>query len=177
VKKIFDLIMGLKEIKEELLNQDKNTLVKHLVELYNKYDSVKEYFNFYINPNEDELLKKYKEKVREGFYPKRGMRLKLSLSRKAISDFSKLEPSKEKYADLMLYYVECGVEFINEFGDISESFYTSAENSFVKSLRLFQEEDVLEKYKERVSNLAKETIDMGYGFGDTIEDIFSDYYD
>ena len=71
--------MGLKEIKEELLNLDKDILVKHFLELYKKYDSVKEYFNFYINPNEDELLKKYKDKVREGFFPKRGMRLKLSL--------------------------------------------------------------------------------------------------
>ena len=169
--------MGLKEIKEELLNQDKDTLVKHLVELYKKYDSVKEYFNFYINPNEDELLIKYKEKVREGYFPKRGMRLKLSLSRKAINVFKKLEPSKEKYADLMLYYVECGIEFINDFGDISESYYTSAGNTFASLLKILKEENVLGTYKERVSNMVKDTIDMGYGFGDTIEDIFSDYYD
>ena len=59
-------------------------------------------------PDEEKILEKYKEKVREGFYPKRGMRLKLSLSRKAINDFRKLETSKEKLGDLMLYYVECG---------------------------------------------------------------------
>ena len=169
--------MGLKEIKEELLNQDKDILVKHLLELYKKYDSVKEYFNFYINPNEDDLLKKYKEKVREGFFPKRGMRLQLSLSRKAINDFRKLETSNEKYGDLMLYYVECGVEFINNYGDISESFYTSAENTFSKALKIFKEEAALEEYKERSSNLVKESSDSGYGFGDMIEDIFSDYYD
>ena len=77
----------------------------------------------------------------------------------------------------MLYYVECGVEFINNFGDISESFYTSAENNFVKALRIFSEEDVLENYKERASDLVDESRDSGYGFGDEIESIFSDYYD
>lgn len=169
--------MGIKEIKEELLKQDKDILVKHLVELYNKYDSVKEYFNFYINPNEDELLNKYKDKVREGFFPKRGMRLQLSLSRKAINDFKKLGISKEKYGDLMLYYVECGIEFINNYGDISESFYTSAENTFNKTLKIFDEENVLEKYKERTSALVRESMDSGYGFGDEIESIFSDYYE
>lgn len=169
--------MGLKEIKQELINQDKDTLIKHLIELYKKYDSVKEYFDFYINPKEEELLIKYKEKVREGFYPKRGMKLQLSLSRKAISDFRKLDMSSVILGDLLLYYVECGVEFINDFGDISESFYISAENTFEKLLKIFKEENVLEKYKERVSNLVKETIDMGYGFGDTIEDKYSEYYD
>ena len=169
--------MGLKEIKEELLNLDKDILIKHFLELYKKYDSVKEYFNFYINPNEDELLKKYKDKVREGFFPKRGMRLQLSLSRKAINDYKKLETSKEKYGDLMLYYVECGVEFINSFGDISESFYTSAENTFNRALKIFSEVDVLENYKERASNLVDESKDSGYGFGDEIESIFFDYFD
>jgi len=66
--------MGLIEIKQELLNQDKDTLVKHLIELNKKYDSVKEYFDFYVNVNEEELLAKYKDKVRQGFFPKRGMK-------------------------------------------------------------------------------------------------------
>jgi hypothetical protein len=169
--------MGLIEIKKELLNQDKDTLIKHLIELYKKYDSVKEYFDFYVNVNEGELLEKYKDKVRQGFFPKRGMRLKLSLSRKAINDFKKLEPSNEKYGDLLLYYVECGVEFINDYGDINESFYTSAENTFEKSMKIFKGENVLEKYKERVSKIVEETYDIGYGFGDTIDYIFSVYYD
>lgn len=169
--------MALKEIKKELLKQDKETLVKHILELYKKYDSVKEYFDFYVSPDEEKILEKYKEKVREGFYPKRGMKLKLSLSRKAINDFRKLETSKEKLGDLMLYYVECGVEFTNEFGDISESFYTSVENTFEKSLSYFEKERVLEKYKTRAEQILKDTADTGWGFGDTIGDIYYNYYD
>ena len=169
--------MALKEIKQELLKQDKETLVKHILELYKKYDSVKEYFDFYVMPDEEKILEKYKEKVREGFYPKRGMRLKLSLSRKAINDFRKLETSKEKLGDLMLYYVECGVEFTNDFGDISESFYTSVENTFEKSLNCFAKENVLEKYKTRAEQILKDADGIGWGFGDTIGNIYYDYYD
>jgi len=101
----------------------------------------------------------------------------LSLSRKAINEFKKLETSKVKYRDLMLYYVECGVEFINSFGDISESFYTSAENTFERALKIFSVENVLENYKERALKLVNESMDSGYGFGDDIKSIFSDYYD
>ncbi|MEW6652557.1 MAG: DUF6155 family protein [Bacteroidota bacterium] len=169
--------MGLKEIKQELLKQDKEILVKHILELYKKYDFAKEYFDFYVTPDEEKILEKYKEKVREGFFPKRGMRLKLSLSRKAINDFRRLETSKEKLGDLMLYYVECGVKFTNNFGDISESFYTSAENTFEKSLSYFAKEGVLDKYKERAEQILKNTADSGWGFGDTIEDIYYNYYE
>jgi len=151
-------------------------LIKHILELYKKYDSVKEYFDFYINPEENEILKRYKEKVREGFFPKRGMRLRLSLSRKVINEFKKLEISKEKIADLLLYYIECGVEFINTYEDISESFYTSAESTLTKVLKIFKEENVLEKYKERVKNLIEESKGSGYGFGEEIKSICDDYY-
>ena len=169
--------MALKEIKQELLKRDKVTLVKHILELYKKYDSVKEYFDFYVTPDEEKILEKYKEKVKEGFYPKRGMELKLSLSRKAINDFRKLEISKEKLGDLMLYYVECGVEYTNDFGDINESFYSSVENTFEKSLNYFKQEEALEKYKDRAEKILKDTDGIGWGFHDTIGDIYFSYYD
>jgi len=93
--------MGLREVKSELNKQDKTTLIKHISELYKKFKPVKEYFDYYVNPNEEKILEEYKEKVREGFYPKRGFSLKLSISRKAINDFKKLGTSKESIADLL----------------------------------------------------------------------------
>ncbi len=169
--------MGLKEVKKELIKQDKETLVKHISELYKKYDSVKEYFDFYITPNEEELLNKYKEKVREGFYPKRGCDLKLAISRNAINSFKKLGVSHEKLGEIMLYFVECGVEYTNDFGDIDESFYTSVENTFEKSLSNFENEGVLEKYRDRAEKILKDSDGIGWGFRDTIGDIFYSYYD
>ena len=169
--------MGLKEIKQELAVQEKDTLIKHLIELYKKYDVVKKYFDFYLNPKEDDLLLKYKEKVRAGFFPKRGMSLKLSLSRKAINEFKKFDAAPEKSGDLLLYYVECGAEFINKFGFINESFYSSARNTFEMSLKLLKKADVLFKYQDRVNNLVEETRDSGYGFGDEIKYLYSNYYE
>lgn len=169
--------MGLKEIKQNLLDQDKETLVKYLIELYKKYDSVKEYLNFYTNPNEEDLLVKYNDKIREGFYPKRGMRLKLSVSRKAINDFRKLGTSKENLGNLMLYYVECGVEFTNDFGDINESFYSSVENTFATSLKLIEQDGALEKYKERADKILKDSENVGWGLCDTLSDIYYNFYE
>ena len=169
--------MSLKELNKELQKYDKGTLIKHILELYKKYNSVKEYFDFYMNPDEDELLKKYKEKVREGFFPKRGNRLRLSSARKAIKEFKKLEVSKRSIGDLSLYYIECGVEFISTYEDISESFYKSANNILENALKIFQKENILMEYKERLGKLIEESKYSGYGFGEDIESIIDDYND
>jgi len=169
--------MGLRELKTVLIKQDKESLIKHISELYKKYKSVKEYFDFYINPNEKELLKKYKEKVREGFYPKRGWDLKLSKARKAINEFKKFEPSKESIADLLLYYVECGVELTNDFGDIDENFYTSIENAYEMVLELMEKEAILNKFKDRTKGIVNNTSDIGWGFHDYLGDVYYEFYD
>lgn len=168
--------MGLRELKSELKKQNKETLIKHISELYKKYIPVKEYFDFYINPNENELLEKYKEKVREGFFPKRGWNLKLSLARKAINEFKKLGPSQENLADLLLYYVECGVEFTNDYGDIDENFYLSLEKTYVQALTLMRKENILEKFAERAKEIVNDTSNIGWGFHDCLIQVCFDFY-
>jgi len=169
--------MGLREVKTELNKLEKEDLIKHISELYKKFKPVKEYFDFYVNPDEKRLLEQYKEKVREGFYPKRGDRLRLSISRKAVNDFKKLGTSKESIADLLLYYAECGVELTNEFGDIDENFYSSVENAYATSIELMDKEGILTKFKERASRLVDETKHIGWGFHDYLSDVYFEHFE
>lgn len=169
--------MGLREVKSELNKQDKVTLIKHISELYKKFKPVKEYFDFYINPNEEKIIENYKEKVREGFYPKRGFDLKLSISRKAINDFKKLGASKESIVDLLLYYVECGVELTNEYGDIDENFYTSIGNTYSSALDLISKNGLLDKFKTRAYKIVTNTEGIGWGFHDYLGDLYYQHYE
>jgi len=169
--------MGLREVKSELNKLDKETLIKHISQLYKKYKSVKEYFDLYINPYEGEILNQYKEKVKEGFYSKRGDRLRLSISRKAINDFKKLGTSKESLTDLLLYYVECGVELTNDLGDIDDSFYTSIENAYEAALELMYKEKLLSRFKDRAFEILIETENIGWGLRIYLEDVYYSYYE
>ena len=169
--------MGLKEVKSELQKADKETLIKHITELYKKYKPVQEYFDFYVNPNEADIIGKYKDQVREGFYPKRGYKLRLSISRKAINDFKKLGTFKTGLCDLLLYYVECGVEFTNDFGDIDEAFYSSVENTYVDALKTMRKNGTLDKFHDRALKVLKDTDGMGWGFHDYLSDVYSEYYE
>lgn len=168
--------MGLREVKAELQSADKETLIKHISELYKKYKPVQEYFDFYVNPNEAEIIEKYKEQVREGFYPKRGYKLRLSISRKAINDFKKLGTSKAGLCDLLLYFVECGVEFTNAFGDIDESFYESVENTYSNALKTMKENGILNTFHDRASGIVKDSEETGWGFHDYLGDEYFEYY-
>ena len=169
--------MGLREVKSELKKLDKNALIKHISELYKKFKPVKEYFDFYINPDEKKLLEQYKDKVTEGFFPKRGYNIKLSISRKAINDFKKLGVSQESLADLLLHFVECGVELTNTYGDIDENFYTSVENTYDKALEIIDNNGLLEKFKSRALKIVNDTENIGWGFHDYLGDLYYDHYE
>jgi len=168
--------MGLTDIKKELKKLDKNKIIDLVADLYKKNKSVKEFFDFYVNPDERELFNKYRDKVFEAFYPKRGYSYKLKDGKQAISDFKKLGPSSDLLADLMLFYVETGVKFTNDYGDIDEGFYSSMEKTYVAVLTLMEKENLLDKFAGRASKVVISTSGMGWGFHDYLCDIHSQFY-
>ena len=168
--------MAFGEIKKELKKLDKDKLVDMIADLYKKNKSVKEYFDFYINPNEQELFAKYKDKVYEAFYPKRGDRLKLSEGKKAITDFKNLEASRELLAELMLVYVETGVEFTKEYGDIDEPFYNSIASVYYQALKLMNKEKILPMFADRAKTIVAATRHFGWGFYDELSSIYAEFY-
>ena len=168
--------MGIAEVKKVLKKFEKEKVIEIITELYKKNNSVKEYFDFFVNPNENELFMKYHGKVYEGFYPKRGHELKLKDAKQAITDFKKLGPSTALLADLMLFYVECGVKFTNDFGDIDEPFYLSVEKMYLNALTLMRKEGLLNKFQIRAMKIIDDTKGMGWGFHDYLTDVYYDFY-
>ena len=122
-------------------------------------------------------LRLWKEKVREGFFPKKGYDLKLADSRKAINDFKKLGVSTESLADLLLYFVENGVELTNAYGDIDEAFYSSMENTYTRALDLMYKNLILDKFQDRANMIVEDTINIGWGFHDNLADTYYQYYE
>lgn len=168
--------MSLTKIKKELNKFDKSKLIELIIDLYKKSKPVKEYFEFFINPDERALFEKYREKVFEGFFPKRGYELKLKDSKQAISNFKNIGPSPDLLGDLMLFYVECGVKFTNDFGDIDEGFYSSIEKMYLQTLKFMQKEKILDKFQKRALEVVENTNDIGWGFHDYLGAVYFDYY-
>ena len=168
--------MGLADLKKELKKFDKEKLIELIADLYKKNKSVKEYFDFYVSPDENELLNTYRDKVFEAFYPKRGYGYKLKDGKQAIIDFKKFEPATELLANLMLFYVESGVKFTNDFGDVNEAFYKSLATTFVDALKIMDKENLLNKFEERVEKIVDDTSGIGWGFHDYLVQVWFDFY-
>jgi hypothetical protein len=164
-------------IKTELGKLEKKSLIEIILDLYKKNKSVQEYLHFYIKPDEDGLFEKYRAKVYEAFFPKRGFGYNLKQGKQSITDFKKLGPSAESLADLMLFYVETGVRFTGDYGDMNEAFYNSMESTYANALKIIYKERLLDAFKQRSMQILDDTQDMGWGFHDSLSEIFYQFYE
>ena len=171
--------MSKAKLKKELNNLSKENLVEQILDLYDKNKSVKEFYDFYLNPhNEKELVEKYKKIIIKEFNVERPERsgLKFSIAKRAISDFRDLQPSPVALADVMLTLPEYACAFTYTYGDMEESFYNGAYNNFVAALKFIHKHDLLYNFKLRVEQCVKWASVCGYGFADDIAEVFYDYY-
>lgn len=169
--------MSKLDLKKEIESFDKKQLIELIADIYNKNSSAKEYLDFLFNSNAEDVLKAYKQKVREAFYPKRGYGCKLSVGKKAISDYRKLNPAPDSLIDLLLCYVENGVDFTNDYGDIDENFYSSIEGVYDNALKMINKLGLLNKFQDRAYQITKKTENIGWGFHDSICSSYYDIYD
>jgi hypothetical protein len=172
--------MSKTALKKELQFLSKERLIEQILELYDTYKPVKEYYKIYLNPQgETELLEKYKAIVVNEFFPKSNRigRSRFSVAKKAISDFKTLHPSAELLADLMVTLPEMACKFLDCHGDASDQFYSSAANNFEAALKFLKKEKLLDKFQSNCENCVKYSKGASYGgFEDEINDIFDEYY-
>lgn len=162
------------ELKKYLNIKSDKELVNEIVELFKLSSKVKEYYNLKVNPeNEQEMLKDYKKIVEEQFFPSRGNSvLNYKILRYALSNFEKLSTKPENVAELMLTYVENGVEFTNTYGDIDGTFYNNIARMYNKTVQYIIENNLEDKYQERCQETMEMSGDIGWGFGIEMEDIY-----
>jgi hypothetical protein len=172
--------MSKTQLKKELQKLSKEQLIEQIAELYSLYKPVKEYFQSFLNPEGiQELFEKYKTVIINEFYPTaktRGPKLRFSVAKKAISDFSVLKPSPKMLAELMVTLAENACKFTYNYGDMSEQYYSSAYNNFERALKYLQKEDLLDDFKLRCEDCVKYSEDCGYGFQDDMNYLFDVYY-
>ena len=156
---------------------DKSEIITLVLEMYDAKKEIKGYLDYMANPNEKEQFAKAKQIVMNEYFPaKRYPKTRLAVAKKAISDFSKLKPLPELEAELMIFLVECGCRFTNEYGDIGENFYIGMENNFEKALKFMKRHGLLEKFRANAEQCIEWSSVCGYGFADAIDSIFDDYY-
>ena len=164
------------EFKKYIKTLDRASLEEMLLDLYSAHKNVREYIEYTANPNDNALFEKCKEIIKNEFYPKRGDgKMRFSVCRKAVSEFKAYNPAPELLADLMLCIPEYASEIAANYGDLWEQFYDSAVNNFEAAMKLINKNSLLPKFQKRIDRILKNCEDSGYGFPDSMWQVYDDY--
>lgn len=129
-----------------------------------------------------EALDRYKAHIKKYLAPndpcKPSQQISIREAKKAVSDYKKASSNPINLIDLMVYYVECGTDFSCEFGDIDEPYYASLESMFEKAVALMQKQPAydIEDFIRRLKVVIRKASSFGWGYHDTISDIFEKAY-
>ena len=95
----------VRELKAQLKSYTREALVNEIATIYRQFPAVEDYLTSNFAPELDrQVLEKYKKLVKREFFPERGYgNARISVARKAVTDYAKVSRSNEGIADVMLY--------------------------------------------------------------------------
>lgn len=156
--------MSKRDLKKYLSELDKEQLQEQLIELYEKFSAVKEYYDFVFNPKEEKRLQEAKLKIANEYFPvsstgkRKRPKMRRSVAQKYIKHFITLGVDPYVIADVMLYTIEIAQTFSAENNINQEAFYKSMLNSFEQSVQFAIANGILGEFKSRIHAIYKETI-------------------
>jgi hypothetical protein len=139
----------LTDLKKNLKQYNQTELVNLVVEIFKLNNDVQHYLSskFLGEEATEVLFHEAQKNIKNEFYPDRGHgKLRLAEAKNVIAAFKKTTNDEKRTVDLMLFFVELGVEYTGEYGYISDSFYSNILKMFDSvALECDQDEDT---YKE-----------------------------
>jgi hypothetical protein len=171
--------IGKRELRKHLQGLTQEQLVNHLLHLGESFKDVQAYLHNVVQPADDETVRaRYRQIIANEFFPARGYgKARLAVARKAVTDYRKVAASVEGPADLMLVYVETGVQYARTYGALDEPFSRSMESMYANSLQWIVKHGLEAEFRPRAEVVLTATRGMEYWFHDTLSDIFSRYLD
>ena len=171
--------MSLKLLRQHLRKKEHKELIDEIADLYKKFDSVKSYYQASVFDDDQGVLKKYKLIIEYEFFPKSihaEPPCRISVAKRAIADYKKLSCSDANLVDIMLFYVECGIEFINDYGDIDERLYNSMASVYVNACNSIHKNNLERMFQPRALTIVADSSNCGWGFHDYLADSYDQYF-
>ncbi|TLP79216.1 DUF6155 family protein [Maribacter sp. ACAM166] len=159
--------MSKRALKTYLSKLPKKALEEQLLELYEKFPTVKTYYDFAFNPKEEKLIQEAKGKISNEYFPlkRRRPKARRSVAQKFLKHFIKLGVDSHLIADVMCFNLEIAQTFSME-KNVPDSFYRSMLNSFNEVIQYTVVQGILPEFKVRILTIYKETQSQKWLFED-----------
>lgn len=150
----FILFMSKSQLKKELSNLEKEQLIEVILEMYDRRKDVKEYFNFYLNPDSKMLREKYEKKIfSEIKRSKYGTsRARITAIRQYLADFESFSPDTEEIFTLYLNTL-ANLLYHERFLRYSVTLVKGTKDLALKYIDLGIKEDQLERRLKEIDEL------------------------
>ena len=167
-----------KDVKAVLAEKEKSELLKLIADLYSSSVNNKSFIHTRYSIG-GKSLEPYRSIISESLYPDvyKNKPIRLSVGKKAVSDYFKATKDKTGQLELMVHYLESGNRFTVDFGDIDEQFYSSLESMFDRILAALRKQptNIQEQYLSRLEDVVESAGNIGWGYYDYISDVFEEY--
>ena len=138
-----------------------------MVDLFDRFPAVKQYYDFVFNPREDKWVQEAKAKISNEYFPikRKKPRARRSVAQKYIKQFLKLGMAPNLIADVMLFNLEVAQSFSQE-RNVPDTFYKSMLNSFTQLIQHVSIFEILPEYKDRIIKVYQETLDQNWEYAE-----------
>ncbi|KOA19658.1 hypothetical protein CLHOM_17470 [Clostridium homopropionicum DSM 5847] len=147
------------KLREYLNTLETNQLKEEIVEVFKVFDDVKNYYNLKISGKlEESLLRACKERLVEEFsnYPNNKIRYyKIS---EILMEFQNISTRAYDKVDLMLYYIDLAMGYIQLNGIRDEKLIISLEGVFEKALNIIFKNNLQEQFKEAIELIINKNV-------------------
>lgn len=158
--------MSKRDLKKYVSELNKEQLEEQIIDLYEKFQPVKVYYNFVFNPKEESLLLDSKLKISNEYFPikKLGRRskpkMRRSVAQKLIKHFVVLGVDPFVIADVMLYNIEIAQAYSSDNPIKQELFFKSMFNSFEQAVEFIISNGIYAEFKTRIGSIFQKTVDQ-----------------
>jgi hypothetical protein len=157
------------DVRAVLATQGSAQLLEAVRDLYDLSQENRDFLNARYLASESNL-EPYKKAIDDAIYPNvyQSKPIRVSVAKKAISQYTKATGDQAGTLELMVYFVERGNQFTVDFGDIDEGFYSSLESMFGRILETLKRSDpeVVERLLPRLVAIRDAAEGIGWGYHD-----------
>lgn len=150
--------MSKKKLEKYLDTLDASQLRDIIMDMYQSRKEMRDYLEFFLNPDSERLATKYRDAIRREFISRAGYikrHPRRSVCKRAIAEMLTFSPDPMVMADVMLGYIHFALEAIRLTGQ-SEQFTSSVAKSFADTMRYIVNHSLTTELASSVEHLLDE---------------------
>ena len=170
--------MSKTSLKKLLSELDRDQLAEMIVELYEARKEAREYLEYFVSPDENAMLEKYKSVIQKEFFPAKSRpRARTSVCKKAVKEFTTLHPSPRNVAELKLHLLECLIGYaVSMRSWIKQSVENLMMSAFDDTLHYLYANDLMNDMVPRIENMLLTSKKLKSGLRDGLEEVYDNFW-